>query len=472
MTKGNAIKILILIIVLSAITACGTNLTGDVQSSVIQDDDPLEAEFFPAFEPEDIEGFSVEVTNKTEQNCSIVLNYPVTEDLAINRDLLSLVNTYADNFIRRQEGEKGNLDIRFKLYQAGGASFGFLFDIYTYTAKNGVALSRECVMYDAYMQERVQMGYLFGEQASYISRLSEAVKEQLVEEYLYDAEHSAALAGELTEEYSRFVFDDTFIYIYFSDSEIPPVKINYHDLNDSLTPEDVPGEPTPEPTFGPEPTVTPEPTVEPEEPQTTKYIALTFDDGPSSLITSGLLDILKEYDVKATFFVLGQNSNKNKDIIKRMYDEGHSVGNHTYGHVQLTTVSNSSMMKQIADTNNLLLEITGEKPTLFRPPYGAYSNKILKYLGEEGMSAILWSIDPQDWKVKDAVLIAKHIIEKAHDGGIILLHDLYEPTLNSVETIIRALTKKGYVFVTVSELINMNCGLEPGEAYRNWKEAE
>jgi len=198
-----------------------------------------------------------------------------------------------------------------------------------------------------------------------------------------------------------------------------------------------------------------------------KYIAITFDDGPESTHTARLLDGLAEYNAKATFFVLGHRLGKTADLIERMIAEEHSVGSHTYSHVSLTSVSKSTIAYQMDETNTLLKAITGQDVTLLRPPYGNRNTQVAEMAGERGMSLILWSIDPQDWKVRDAKKIADHLIERAKDGEIILLHDIYGTTVDGALMAIKELTAQGYVFITVDELLEMNGGRVVGGMYRN-----
>jgi len=200
-----------------------------------------------------------------------------------------------------------------------------------------------------------------------------------------------------------------------------------------------------------------------------KYLAITFDDGPESTHTARLLDGLAEHDAKATFFVLGHRLGKTADLIERMVNEGHSVGSHTYSHVNLTAVAKETIAYQLDETNMLLKNITGQEVLLLRPPYGNRNAQVAEMAAERGMSLILWSVDPQDWKMRDARQTADHIIARAKDGEIILLHDIYASSVDGALLAVKELTAQGYTFVTVDELLDMNGGRVTGGIYRTGK---
>ncbi len=196
----------------------------------------------------------------------------------------------------------------------------------------------------------------------------------------------------------------------------------------------------------------------------TKLCALTFDDGPGPY-TERLLDTLAEKGVKATFFVLGQQAERYPDTIKRIYEEGHQLANHTWGHVNLVKYSEGGVVAQLQRTADTLDRITGVKGEyLMRPPYGSYNDSVLEVIG---VPAILWSVDPYDWKYRDAQTDHDNVLESVFDGCIILLHDIHEASVDAVPSIIDDLKAEGYELVTVNELFRRkNHALEPGKVYR------
>ena len=193
-----------------------------------------------------------------------------------------------------------------------------------------------------------------------------------------------------------------------------------------------------------------------------KLIALTFDDGPN-YNTGKVLDVLAKYNVKATFFVLGSKVKNNKKILKREYDSGMEIGNHTFNHLLLTKYKENVIKDEIGNTSSVIFEVTGRYPKLLRPSYGAYNNAIKK-IGD--MPIIIWDIDTLDWKYHNSKRIASRVINKVKDGDIILMHDIYSATANSLNIIIPELQNRGYTFVTVPELFYYKeITLEKGKVY-------
>ncbi len=176
-------------------------------------------------------------------------------------------------------------------------------------------------------------------------------------------------------------------------------------------------------------------------------VALTFDDGPS-FYTEGLLDTLKEHNVKATFFVLGTQVRIQSETVQRMFREGHQIGNHTWDHPNLTRMSDDQIREQLQLTDNLIAQIIGESTPFMRPPYGAYNESVL---AASGLPIIFWSVDPLDWKDRDAATVAARIVD-APAGAIILAHDIHKSTVDAVPAIIAALKNRGIHMVTVTKL--------------------
>lgn len=181
-----------------------------------------------------------------------------------------------------------------------------------------------------------------------------------------------------------------------------------------------------------------------------KKIALTFDDGPHEKYTPMLLDGLKERNVSANFFLMGKNAEKYPEIVKRMKEEGHVIGNHSYSHVQLNAMMEDEACKEMTKANKVISEITGETPNYVRPPFGAWSNKLDCITN---MLVVLWDVDPLDWQCQNKDLVVKRVVSNVKEGDIILLHDSYQSTVEATFEIIDILEKEGYEFVTLDEMI-------------------
>lgn len=177
-------------------------------------------------------------------------------------------------------------------------------------------------------------------------------------------------------------------------------------------------------------------------------IALTFDDGPSKY-TSDIIDLLREYDCNATFFVLGNKVSYYRNTIQKSISYGNEIGNHTYNHKWLSRLSVDAIKEQIEKTQNIIYENTNYKSTLLRPTYGAINKKIRS---NTDLQIVLWNIDTMDWRIKDSKKIASRAISTIKDGSIILMHDTYERTYKALKIMIPELKNQGFQFVTVSEL--------------------
>lgn len=207
------------------------------------------------------------------------------------------------------------------------------------------------------------------------------------------------------------------------------------------------------------------PEVAEELPEAEKpVVALTFDDGPSKEITPKLVELLEEYGVTATFCVVGNRLEKNMDIGTAIYESGSELVGHSWSHPYLTKLSVDGIKAQLNDTNALIEEITGSPSSFYRPPYGGVNKRVRSVSEELEMSLLMWSVDPQDWRTRDAESIYNHVLEYVTDGSIILCHDLYESTYEAMEMLIPELLEQGYRFVTVSELFEES-DIKPGLSY-------
>lgn len=194
----------------------------------------------------------------------------------------------------------------------------------------------------------------------------------------------------------------------------------------------------------------------------TKYVALTFDDGPSSF-TDRLLDCLEENNAKATFFMVGKEIDSFPDEVKRMEKMGCELGNHTYSHVDLTNLSPEDMSSEIAGVDEDLVNLVGHGATVLRPPYGDINDSVRATVGTP---MILWSIDTLDWETQDAQQITDAVMSQVQDGSIILMHDIFSTSVDAAEIFIPQLINEGYQLVTVHELAKIkNTELQTGIAY-------
>ncbi|MEG2378327.1 MAG: polysaccharide deacetylase family protein, partial [Clostridia bacterium] len=186
---------------------------------------------------------------------------------------------------------------------------------------------------------------------------------------------------------------------------------------------------------------------------TKPMIALSFDDGPYEPVTARILNALEKVGGRATFFVLGERLNeseKSREVMKRAYDMGCEIGNHSYDHADLARISVPKMQEQISKTNDLIKATIGQPGTLVRAPYGSINATVRSSVGGP---LVNWSIDTLDWKTKNPSKIIPEVLEHVTDGDITLMHDIYKTSAEAAETIIPELARRGYQLVTISELM-------------------
>lgn len=192
-----------------------------------------------------------------------------------------------------------------------------------------------------------------------------------------------------------------------------------------------------------------------------KVIALTFDDGPYPPYTNQILDILREYQIPATFFLIGQNAEKHPELVRQIAAEGHQLGNHTYQHVDLLTVGRKKSEEEIDRTNRIVEDITGIKMSIIRPPHGFRDPLVMEVMAEKQLEVVEWSVMARDWTNPGVDTIVNRVVSRVQNGSIILLHDgdgiasqaSRAQTVEATRHIILALAAKGYKFVTVSEIV-------------------
>jgi len=438
--------------------------------------------------------------------------YPVTEHPAINARLQDLAEAFAEEYTTvSAEQEEAYQDY---IIETGEVAASFVthyvqhFDV-TVADANVISLAIEQYRFLGGTGSLDVTGYVFDrttgtelasadlfESDAYLERLSQLTREVLEREARAEAAEiafdSQAARDEwlairlrmiesgtepLTENFDGILFyDDGTVRIQFDKYQVAAgvygvveVGIPVDSIVDLLTPKTrqflrvaAPG-PDPEPTSG-SPTPVPPPSVAVQPPgevdcEQALCVALTFDDGPS-VYTEGLLDLLLAHNARATFFVLGKSARVQPETIARMAREGHEIGNHSWSHPNMMQITDAQVVEQIDLTNALVAEITGVAPRHFRPPYGAYNDHVVAVVQ---MPVILWSLDPLDWKDRDADIVAARMRE-ASSGAILLAHDIHASTVAAMPSVLESLAGRGIHFVTVSELM-APAQLVPGYVY-------
>ena len=201
-----------------------------------------------------------------------------------------------------------------------------------------------------------------------------------------------------------------------------------------------------------------------------KYVALTFDDGPSGRFTRQLLDGLYERGAKATFFLCGYRMQEYPDITQRIVDEGHEIGLHGYSHKNMQDLSRRDIAQEISQTQDLLPQ--GCKPLFFRPPGGCCADNVRQVAEVRDLAILSWSVDPKDWATKNTAAIEKAVLEHVGDGDIVLLHDMSVSSVKAALHIVDVLQQEEFELVTVSELVRQRgAKIFPGKTYTAFPKA-
>jgi len=225
------------------------------------------------------------------------------------------------------------------------------------------------------------------------------------------------------------------------------------------------------------PEQTPQPTPEPSPtPPPAPMVALTFDDGPARH-TDAILDILEQYDARATFFVVGNRLERYRSTVERAAAAGHEIANHSYSHPHFPGQTDCFVTDELTATSAAIAAITGSSPPIYRPPFGATNERVIEISAELGYGIVKWTLDPLDWRDRDPEIIYNRVMTAVEDGSVIVLHDIHATTAAAVELIVPSLTEMGFRLVTVSELLEERYGgLEAGNifgsycAWRKWDE--
>lgn len=358
---------------------------------------------------------------------------------------------------------KGELNISFEVFQHINGYYSFIVHSKMYTGGAYDLVESKVFRLDSQSGKMVTMKDLLANNDQALAKLSTEVRKAITsDEHLSNfiiKEKYEDLTAPKWENYSNFALKKDCIELYYNEYQIaagaagsPIVSIPLADINDLLAesfklPEVAIQSPPPSiPAIEEENKIPSEETV---SPSTEKVVALTFDDGPNPETTRIILDTLKKYNAKATFFMLGSRVSFYPEIVKEMKDEGHELGNHTWNHPDLTKSSSKKIALEINNTNDAIEKASGSKPTVFRPPYGAVNSTVR---AQTSLPVILWDVDTLDWKYRDADLLLTHVKNHVKNRSTILMHDIHASTAEGLDAVLAYLQEEGYSFVTVSEL--------------------
>ncbi len=394
-----------------------------------------------------------------EDNYSISIYYPDKLPRFLNKMIQDKLTNLKKDFLetikdKKVSGAHYELVINYEVNEYHNYKF-ITFNHYSYTADLNSNHQVFTYIYDFKNNEVLELTDLFkNNYLEVLSKLSRfTLRNNLMKDNkVIDEETFNEGTKAKKENFSNLYFDKSALVLIFPDYQIGSwsnsselVKISYWKI-DNIIKKDLSSKSDDEDFEG----------LQPQERDLSKFkdkklIALSFDDGPSYL-TKKLINLSKEKDVKFTFFVLGSRLKEFNLVLKEAYENQNQICNHSYSHRNFLNLSLDDVAKEINSTNNLIEEITGQKSDCYRPPYGDSNLKIREHLN---LKMINWNIDPEDWKYRDSLSVSNHIINNVSDGSIILLHDIYESSIDAALIVVDELLKQGYAFVTIDELIEL-----------------
>lgn len=377
--------------------------------------------------------------------------YPKTGYEVLDHELKDIVakrqQRFDEKVVAYEENRKAEFNVTYESYVKDDRYVSVMLSIYESIYQNQEDVVSK--VYDIKQDKLIGLSELF--HGDYLIAFSEKAtayfKERFPQEC--DQDNFRAHTSAAMENFSNFVIKKDRIIFYFPQGRLfdnsATMEVMLSDLTNysNLLPEKQEIE-----TLVPYDDVLNE-IVRPFDP-TKPMVALTFDDGPSKRYTASILDALKEHNASATFFVLGSNAENAPDLLQRMILEGNEIGNHTYSHKQLTTLSKAGVEEEISEGRECIYQITNVYPQVLRPPYGSNSDVVASCAN--GARIVTWTLDTRDWKDRDAKVIVDRIMSQVKDGDIILMHDLYASSAAAASIAIERLQEAGYQLVTVSQL--------------------
>ena len=422
--------------------------------------------------------------SKTEKiykdNYKIDINYPVFNNTKVNKDIKNIVDTEKDKFLElvKDNGSYENeLNISYSystkddIYSVHLRTYSYTGEDYEYNRKDKIIYfnktnNKELTINDLIIDNEVYT-IIMDEVYEYLNNHNKEItlyKDELLKEEIYNKDN-----------YNIMIFSENYLYIVFSPHIVSPydgdinIPISYSKIKRYLNTNYFKS--LVEETVSKEEILSTNTRIrDAEEFKDKKLVALTFDDGPAYEKTETLLTEFEKRNVRVSFFMLGELAIKQQELVKKAYSMGHTIGSHTYDHKNLKKLDEEQLNYEINYTNEILKNIIGEDIKFIRPPYGSYNNEILEYVD---MSFILWSVDTEDWKLKDAEKLALYMKDNIDDGDIVLLHDIHAETIDGVIQAIDIMQEEGYAFVSLEELIYYKgIDIETHTAYRYFKSIE
>ena len=460
-------------ILLSSSTKSNANQTSsNGKSTEITKEDSTKESAFP--------GILIKTEVSNDEYSPYSIQYPHSKVEAFNVHIKKYIDEQLDTYlIAMQENKRigskipGELNIAFETFPHTSGSFSFVMITGMYTGGANGYTEFNTINFHPESEKIIKINDLFGHDESNLVKLSSLVRDYIKKDpSLKDKVQQEEMLQATEPRWSNFerfaIIDDTLVF-YFDEYEIasgvagaPIIAVPLSELTEQLHAPyklDISVDRLPKP-----PVEDSSEDVQVEQNSNnetstqvdlqigdtkTKLVALTFDDGPDPKVTPRILTTLAKYDAKATFFMLGSRVEFYPEIASDVLKAGHELGNHTWTHANLTNMTTDAILEEVSRTNNIIEQSTGQEPTVFRPPYGAFNDDLMNILN---LPVVLWDVDTLDWKHRDASQLLASVKSSVHDRSTILMHDIHLSTAQGLEDVLTYLISEGYTFVTVSEL--------------------
>lgn len=408
-------------------------------------------------------GIHLHVETEEKEDYTISLSVPTLEVEKVNQTIQQWIESEKANFLDEiKENERKDfqthLNVRLEIRQHRENIYGLTFYSYRFTGGSNGQENIQTFVIDLEKDILLELRDLYSYSEENIEKtLKKMIKQSLADHPTLKDHLLEDNVEEVIEKEDAFKWsiDQHSLFIYFDEYEITSeaagsVELKFH-LNEFESQLEAYKQ-------------------KKQKEKEKKVVALTFDDGPSPDVTPRVLNILQEYKAKATFFMLGSQVEFYPAIAKQVASLGHEVASHSYHHPDLTKMDLNHIQEEFKRTSEEIKKATGQEPTLFRPPYGAYNDEVINYAKDHNYAIVLWSIDSLDWKHRNPSDIINLILKDLTDGAIILLHDIHQTTADSLPQLLSTLKEEGYEFVTVSELLSMQTkeGVGPHRGNDPW----
>ncbi|MEV9639862.1 polysaccharide deacetylase family protein [Mammaliicoccus sciuri] len=390
-------------------------------------------------------GVKIVTETTNDPNNPFAIQYPQTEFTDFNDEILEYIDQWKTRYLKSDSDKNSTtpkeLNISFETVQHKSGNYSFVMLTTISTSESDSQTEIRTFHIQPETGKGIKMTDLVGGDVEKLKRIAKVVRDHIYQNPEFKdillAENVWTPTEPLWKNYRNFSLTDDNIIFYYDAGVVTQesagpaiVEVPLEKLNPFLAEEYQ---------------------VEVAEKSEGKKVALTFDDGPDPKSTVRILETLKKYDAKATFFMLGSRVEYYPEIAQQVAEAGHELGNHSWNHPSLTKVPDKKLYDEVQGTTDIIQEVIGQPATVFRPPYGAVDDRVRAITN---LPVVMWDVDTLDWKHHNPQKLLAIVKAHTRDGSIILMHDIHKATADGLESVMAYLQSQGYSFVTVSELEN------------------